>query len=116
MNAAQGRKTESTPTRTITTKNNLSSSPLPPHANPKNNSKNNANKDNNSHLQTLDQQRMNDEKESFVRTVISARQKCDSFNQESRQIEQYAMTQRDPLSGTQASIMMEDSTEVLNGR
>ena len=43
----------------------------------------------------LVEQRTNEEKESFVRTVLTARQKCETFNTQVRQNEQHALTSRD---------------------
>ena len=81
MNAPSGRKTESTPTRTVTSKG---LSPHKLHSNMAN---------------MLVEQRANEDKESFVRTVLTARQKCDSFNTQIRQNEQYALTARDSSKG-----------------
>ena len=71
-------KTESTPTRTVTAKETSPKNKVarPHHANTASG--------------PVDRSVIKEEKESFVRTVLTTRQKCDTFNTESRQIEQQA--------------------------
>lgn len=103
LNAPQGRKTESTPTRTVTVKD----------TSPKNNV---AQPHHVNMASVLVDRSMKEEKDSFVHTVLTARQKCETFNRESRQIEQQAQTARDQQKSREEESNNMESGGVLNGR
>ena len=104
LNAPQGRKTESTPTRTVTVKDTSPKNKVtqPHHVNMAS--------------VLVDRSVIKEEKESFVHTVLTARQKCDSFNRESRQIEQQAQTVRGQQKSSEEESNNMESGGVLNGR